>query len=57
MIEVTDEKIKKQVVDQLYWDARVDASDVKVEVSDRNVILTGTVPSYGVRQAVETSVL
>jgi len=50
----TDEQIKKEVIDQLYWDVRVDASDVKVEVSDRNVILTGTVPSYGTRQAAET---
>jgi len=54
MMGLPDEKIKKQVIEQLYWDARVDVSDVKVEVSDRNVILTGTVPSYGARQAAET---
>jgi len=50
----TDEQIKKNIIDQLYWDARVDASNIKVEVSDRNAVLTGTVPSYGTRQAAET---
>lgn len=50
----TDERIKKEIIDQLYWDTRVDASDIKVEVSDRNVVLAGTVPSYGTRQAAET---
>lgn len=50
----TDEQIKKNIIDQLYWDTRVDASNIKVEVSDRNAVLTGTVPSYGTRQAAET---
>jgi hypothetical protein len=26
-----DERIKKDVVDQLYWDSKVDSSGVKVE--------------------------
>lgn len=30
----TDERIKKEIIDQLYWDARVDASDIKVEVAE-----------------------
>jgi hyperosmotically inducible protein len=54
MMAFSDEQIKKTVIDQLYWDARVDVSEVKVEVSDGNVIVTGTVPSYGARQAAET---
>lgn len=46
-----DEKIKKNVVDQLYWDSRVDASDIKVEVNNGSVELTGTVPSLGAKDA------
>ena len=46
-----DEQIKKAVVDMLYWDSRVDASDVNVEVKDGVVTLRGTVPSYGVKEA------
>lgn len=42
----TEEQIKRDVVDQLYWDNRVDASDVTVEVSNGTVTLRGTVPSY-----------
>jgi len=47
----TDEQIKKDIVDQLYWDYGVDASEVQVEVSDGKVTLTGTVPTYGARNA------
>jgi osmotically-inducible protein OsmY len=46
-----DEKLKKRIVDQLYWDSRIDASDVKVEVSNRIVKLTGTVPNYAASEA------
>jgi len=46
-----DEQIKKAVVDILYWDSRVDASDIDVEVKDGIVILRGTVPSYAVKEA------
>jgi osmotically-inducible protein OsmY len=47
----TDEKIKKDITDELYWDYRVDASNVKVEVSDGEVTLTGTVRDYPARTA------
>ncbi len=50
------ERIKKDVVDNLYWDNRVDASDVKVEVSDEKVTLTGTVPSYTAKSAATANV-
>lgn len=42
----TDEMIKKQVVDRLATDSRVDASDVKVEVHDGKVELSGKVLTY-----------
>ncbi len=42
----TDEKIKKDVTDHLYWDYRVDASDVEIKVDDGIVQLDGTVPSF-----------
>jgi len=48
---INDEKIKKDVVDQLYWDGRVDASDVKVVVSDGVVTLTGTLPTLSASMA------
>jgi osmotically-inducible protein OsmY len=48
----TDEKIKKDVVETIYWDSRVDASDVLVEVKDREVVLRGTVPSFSAKEAI-----
>ncbi len=39
------EDIKKDIVDQLYWDSRVDASEVNVEVHDGKVVLRGSVPT------------
>ncbi len=47
------EDIKKAVVDELYWDGRVNAADVQVEVTGNRVTLTGTVPSVGSRQAAD----
>lgn len=47
----TDEEIKKDVVDQLYWDSSVDASKVEVVVDHGIVTLRGSVPSYTSRTA------
>lgn len=47
----TDEEIKKDIVDELYWDSRIDASDVTVTVDNGVVTLSGTVPLYGDRAA------
>jgi osmotically-inducible protein OsmY len=49
----SDERIKKDVVDQLYWDVRVDASDVEVKVNQNVVELTGRVPSGRAKWAAE----
>ncbi|MBD3187442.1 BON domain-containing protein [Candidatus Bathyarchaeota archaeon] len=40
-----DESIKKDIVDELYWDGRVDASNVEVTVDDGKVNLSGHVPT------------
>lgn len=42
----TDEDIKADIVESMRRDARVDASDVAVEVDERVVALRGTVPTY-----------
>lgn len=46
-----DENIKKNIVDSLYWDDRVDASTIDADVSDGKVILKGTAPSYFAKTA------
>ncbi|MDY7110101.1 MAG: BON domain-containing protein [Planctomycetota bacterium] len=46
-----DELIKKDIVDSLFWDDRVDASDIAVEVEDGVVNLAGAVPTYLAREA------
>jgi osmotically-inducible protein OsmY len=51
---MSEERIKKDVVDQLYWDKRVDASSIAVNVSGTRVTLEGEVPTYAVRQAAES---
>lgn len=47
------EDIKKDVVDQLYWDSRVDAANVQVEVSNGCAVLTGNVPTIAARKAAD----
>lgn len=41
-----DELIKKDVIDQMVRDVRVDASSISVEVSNGTVTLSGEVPTY-----------
>ncbi len=50
----TDEEIKTDVVEELRWDTRVDASKVQVTVDGGVVTLSGTVPTYGARIAAAT---
>ncbi len=47
-----DEKLKKRIVDQLYWDSRVDVSTVNVDVTGRKVTITGTVPNFAASEVV-----
>lgn len=49
-MQKSDQLIKKDIVDQLYWNSSVDATNIKVEVDEGNVQLTGTVPSYKNRE-------
>jgi len=44
-----DENIKRDVVDQLYWDSRVNAADIKVTVFDGVVTLSGFVNTSNAR--------
>ncbi|MFO7796270.1 MAG: BON domain-containing protein [Promethearchaeati archaeon] len=50
-MSISEEKIKKDIVDQLYWDSRVDASEVEVEVDRSKVKLKGKVPNYSAKGA------
>ena len=43
---MSDEDIDKKIIDELYWDNSVNASDVAVTVKDGVVTLEGIVPSY-----------
>ncbi|MGI9435457.1 MAG: BON domain-containing protein [Geminicoccaceae bacterium] len=48
-----DEQIKSDIIDELKWDPRVQASDIGVTVKDGAVTLTGTVKSFPTRTAAE----
>ncbi|MFP4417192.1 MAG: BON domain-containing protein [Chitinispirillaceae bacterium] len=54
---ITAEQIRKDVVDQLYWDGRLEAAEVQVDVHDGEVILQGYVPSYAAHEAAEADAL
>jgi hypothetical protein len=53
LIKRIDEQIKKDIVDQLDWDDRVDASSIQVDVSQGAVTHTGMVPNYEARTAAQ----
>lgn len=52
-VEVSDEELKKEIVDHLYWSNKADVSDVNVEVDDKEVILSGTVDSLRMKRDIE----
>lgn len=47
------EKLRKEVLERLQWDSRIDASNIQVEVEDGNVKLLGSVPSMKAREAAQ----
>lgn len=49
-----DEVLKKDVIDQLFWDDRVDASEINVSVENGTVTLKGTVGTYSAKGAAST---
>ncbi len=55
-MSLSKEEIKKNIVDQLFWDARVDASTITIEFADGTVRLNGTVPTFLAREAAEEDV-
>jgi osmotically-inducible protein OsmY len=52
-VKKTDTQIHHDVIEELKWDARVDETEVGVEVDDGVVTLTGTVAHWGKRLAAE----
>jgi osmotically-inducible protein OsmY len=46
-----DEQLKEAVIDQLFWDDRVDAAQIAVSVENGQVTLEGMVDSYAERDA------
>jgi osmotically-inducible protein OsmY len=41
-----DEQIKKEIVDQLFWDSRIDASNITIAVNNGVVVVEGNTASY-----------
>ena len=54
---IEKENVKQNIIDQLYWDDRVVASDIDVQVHNGTVELNGTVPTYDARLAAETDAM
>lgn len=52
-ITKSDAKIQEDVIRELKWDTRVDATDVGVEVDNGIVTLTGTVENYAKSRAAQ----
>ena len=48
---VEDEEMRKKIREQLYWDARVDALKIKVEVNGGVATLSGEVPSQQAKRS------
>lgn len=57
LVRRSSEEIKKDIVDQLCWDSRINSPDIKVEVTEKKVVLTGYVSSYTAKLAAKTDCL
>jgi osmotically-inducible protein OsmY len=57
LAELVDERIRRSIVDQLFWDDRVNAADIDVDVSGGWVILVGKMATNQVRTAADQMVL
>jgi osmotically-inducible protein OsmY len=55
-MKTTDEKIKKDVLDELAWQPTIDETQVGVIVDNGVVTLTGTLDSYAKKMAAEKAV-
>jgi len=54
---LTSEQIKTRILEQLLWDNRVDATDIKVEVQENTVRIVGSVPTFQERRLAEEDAL
>jgi osmotically-inducible protein OsmY len=54
-ISRTDEKLKKIIVDDLFWDDSIDASGVKVEVYNGKATLSGNVLMYSAKDVASSA--
>ncbi|MBU6488154.1 MAG: BON domain-containing protein [Burkholderiales bacterium] len=52
----SDEQLRQDAIDELHWDPAVDPSQIEVTVHDRIVTLSGSVPSYANKIAVEKAI-
>jgi|GEM_PF-2252239 len=53
MTRLNAQERKQIVIDQLTWDSNVNAANISVDVIDDNVILEGTVSTYGQKLAAQ----
>ncbi|HZD43384.1 MAG TPA: BON domain-containing protein [Methanomicrobiales archaeon] len=53
---LSDQEMEKRIEDHLDWDSRLDASNIRVNVEDNRVTLTGTVPTPMSRKTAEKDV-
>lgn len=48
-VNIAKEKIRQRVLDEIFSDARIDASQINISIQNGVVVLSGTVPTYNQR--------